>query len=86
MTTDQPLRSLPRADRIVSIDVIRGLTMLLMYMLPYIFYSLLAVVGIDYLQTHFQDGWTGIARSAVFAVCLVGVTGLLPRCHIRLKV
>ena len=50
-----------------------------MYMLPYIFYSVLAVLGIDYLQTHFNEGWSGVVRSAVIAVCLVGVTGLLTR-------
>ncbi len=63
-----------------------GSNTLLMYMLPYIFYSVLAILGIDYLQTHFSDGWTGVARSAVVAVCLMGVTGLLTRCGIRLKV
>jgi predicted acyltransferase len=63
-----------------------GSNTLLMYMLPYIFYSVLAVLGIDALQTHFHEGWTGVARSAVLAVCLVGVTGLLTRCGIRLKV
>lgn len=63
-----------------------GSNTLLMYILPCIFYSMLAVLGIDYLQTHFIEGWTGVARSAVIAVCLMGVTGLLTRCGIRLKV
>lgn len=63
-----------------------GSNTLLMYMLPYIFYSVLAVLGIDYLQTHLSEGWIGVARSAVIAVCLVGVTGLLTCCGIRLKV
>lgn len=63
-----------------------GSNTLLMYMLPYIFYSMLSILGIDYLQTHFQEGWPGVARAAVIAMCLVAVTGVLTRCGIRLKV
>jgi predicted acyltransferase len=63
-----------------------GSNTLLMYMLPYVFYSMLTVLGIDYLQTHLSEGWTGVARSAVVAICLLGVTGVLTRCGIRLKV
>ena len=63
-----------------------GSNTLLMYMLPYIFYSMLSILGIDYLQTHFQEGWPGVARAAVIAMCLVVVTGVMTRCGIRLKV
>jgi predicted acyltransferase len=63
-----------------------GSNTLLMYMLPYVFYSVLAVLGVDYLQTHFCEGWAGVARSAVVAVSLVGATALLTRSGIRLKV
>jgi heparan-alpha-glucosaminide N-acetyltransferase len=61
-----------------------GSNTLLMYFLPHIFYALLALGGVTYLQTHFHEGWLGVARSAVLAVCFVAVTGLLSRCRIRL--
>jgi predicted acyltransferase len=62
-----------------------GSNTLLMYMLHPAFYSLLAVLGIAYLQTHFNEGWLGIARSAAVAAGLVAVTALLTRCRIRLQ-
>ena len=62
-----------------------GSNTLLMYLLPALFYSLLAVLGIDYLQTHFSEGWPGVARSAVLAVGFVAVTALLTRCRVRLQ-
>ena len=63
-----------------------GSNTLLMYMLPYMFYSVLSILGIDALQTHVCEGWGGVARSAVVAVSLMGVTVLLTRCGIRMKV
>ena len=62
-----------------------GSNALLMYMLPFMFYSALAVLGVTYLQTHFHEGWLGVARSAVIAVCLVAVTGVLTRCRVHLQ-
>jgi predicted acyltransferase len=63
-----------------------GSNTLLMYMLPQLFYSLLALLGIEYLQTHFHEGWPGVARSAVLALSLVAVTAGLTRCRVRLQV
>ena len=63
-----------------------GSNTLLMYMLPYIFYSALSILGIDTLQTHLNDGWFGVARSAAVAMSLMGATVLLTRWGIRLKV
>ena len=62
-----------------------GSNTLLMYFLPHIFYSLLALGGITYLETHFHEGWPGVARSAALAVFFVALTGLLTRCRIRLR-
>jgi predicted acyltransferase len=62
-----------------------GSNTLLMYILPHIFYSLLAVLGVTYLQTHFIEGWPGVARSAALALGLVGVTALLTKCRVRLQ-
>jgi predicted acyltransferase len=58
---------------------------LLMFMLPVILYSALIALKVDFLQTHFSEGWLGVARSAVLALCLVGLTALLTRCRIRLQ-
>ncbi len=63
-----------------------GSNTLLMYMLPQLFYSLLALLGIEYLQTHFHEGWPGVARSAVLALSLVAVTAGLTRYRVRLQV
>jgi heparan-alpha-glucosaminide N-acetyltransferase len=62
-----------------------GSNTLLMYFLPQIFYSALAAAGVTYLQTHFCEGWLGVARSAVLAVCFVAITEGLTWCRIRLK-
>ena len=62
-----------------------GSNTLLMYFLPFFFYAVLAVLGIDYLENHFHAGWPGVARSAVLAVCFVAVTALLTRCRVRLQ-
>ena len=63
-----------------------GSNTLLMYMLPYIFYSVISVLGIDVLQIHLNEGWHGVVRSAGVALFLMTVTVLLTRCGIRLKV
>lgn len=62
-----------------------GSNTLLMYMLPYIFYSMLSILGIDDLQTHLSEGWGGVMRSVVVALSLMGATVLLTRYGIRLK-
>jgi len=69
-----------------SLIALAGSNTLIMYMLPYMFYSVLSILGIDALQTHVSEGWGGVARSAVVAVSLMGVTVLLARFGIRLKV
>ena len=62
-----------------------GSNTLLMYMLPFAFYSLLDALGIDYLKTHFHEGLSGIVRSAVLAFGFVAVTAVLTRCRVRLQ-
>jgi heparan-alpha-glucosaminide N-acetyltransferase len=62
-----------------------GSNTLLMYLLPFIMYSALTALKIDFLQTHFSEGWLGVARSAVLAGCFVAMTTLLTRCRIRLQ-
>lgn len=58
---------------------------LLAYILPDIVYAALGVAGLDYLRTHFNVGLTGVGRSLVFAMVIVGLTGLLGRLRVRLR-
>ena len=69
-----------------SFITLAGSNTLLMYMLPYIFYSLLSISGIDFFTNHLNEGWIGVARSASIATCLAGVTGMLTRFRVQLKV
>lgn len=62
-----------------------GSNTLLMYMLPHLFYDVLALLDIDFLQTRLNDGVSGVLRSAVLAVFFVGATALLTRCRVRLQ-
>ena len=63
-----------------------GSNTLLMYMLPYIFYSALALMSVDFLKNHASSGWLGVARSAAVSLSLAGATVYLTRLGIRLKV
>jgi predicted acyltransferase len=58
---------------------------LLAYILPHIFYSILLVLGFEYLQEHFNAGYAGIARSAVLALLLIWVTKLLSKSGVNLR-
>lgn len=58
---------------------------LLCYLMPYLVYGAQRAVGFrwpEYLST----GWVGIGKAAVFALICVGLTGLLARGGVRLKV
>lgn len=63
-----------------------GMNPLLAYILPSMVHALLAVIGVELLKTHLNEGWVGIVRSAVFAAGIVAVTGLLGRLGVRLRV
>jgi predicted acyltransferase len=58
---------------------------LLAYILPHIFYSILLVLGIDVLQAYLNAGYLGIARSVVLALMFIGVTKLLTRAGVNLR-
>ncbi|MDM8009139.1 MAG: DUF5009 domain-containing protein [Phycisphaerae bacterium] len=57
---------------------------LLAFILPSIVASLLTLVGIEYLNTHFNNGVPAIIRSVVFALFIVALTDLLYRLRVRL--
>lgn len=58
---------------------------LLTYLLPPLLYSLLAVLGITWLNHHFNAGLAGILRSLVVSLALAGLVTLLSRWKVTLK-
>lgn len=58
---------------------------LLAFILPHIFYSMLLVLGIEFLQEHFNAGYQGIARSLVLALLIIGLTKLLTKAGVNLR-
>ena len=62
-----------------------GANSLLAYILPDIVYSLLALLGITFLDTHLNAGFPGIIRSAVFSLLMLLITKFLTNLKIILK-
>lgn len=58
---------------------------LLTYLLPHLFYSLLGIMGITWLEHHFNAGGLGIARSLALAALFIGLTHFLTRRRIMLR-
>ena len=52
--------------------------------MPYVWYAVMGVFHLSY-PAIFNHGYTGLIRSAVFAIVVVMLTGLLSRLHIKLK-
>ncbi len=57
---------------------------LLAYILPEIFYALMAILGIQFIAQYLGTGVIGIARSLVFALLMLWDTSLLTKWKIRL--
>lgn len=62
-----------------------GTNALLAFILPGIIYGLLDLLGIDILSRHFSAGGLGIARSFAFTAAMIGLTAVLTRAHVRLR-
>ena len=62
-----------------------GSNPLLAYILPSLFYSSLSILGIKFLSTHFKSGVPGFCRSVIFAFGILGLTALLSKCKIKLR-
>lgn len=58
---------------------------LLTYFLPHLFYSLLGILGVTWLEHHLNDGGPGIVRSLLLAALFVGLTHFLTRRRVRLR-
>lgn len=62
-----------------------GSNPLLAYLLPDIFYGVLAIAGIEHFWGAMGSGFGGIARSILFSLAIVWLTGNLSRLGLRLK-
>ena len=62
-----------------------GSNTLITYLLPDFWVFILVAAGIHYLDTHFNYGWQGVVRCAIFTAFILAVSGLLTRGRIRLR-
>jgi hypothetical protein len=62
-----------------------GANTLLTYLLPDYYYFFIAMVGFSYFATHFNFGWPGAVRSALFTALILLVAGVFTRLRIRLQ-
>jgi heparan-alpha-glucosaminide N-acetyltransferase len=62
-----------------------GSNTLLTYLLPDFYYFILAFAGISYFETHFNFGWPGALRSALFTACILAIAAVLTRSKVRLQ-
>jgi len=62
-----------------------GSNTLLTYLLPDFYYFISWLVGFEYFATHFNSGWPGVLRSALFTVLILAIAGVLTRLKVRLQ-
>ncbi|MDL2247650.1 DUF5009 domain-containing protein [Bacteroides sp. OttesenSCG-928-J23] len=62
-----------------------GTATLTCYLIPYVTYSLTAILGIK-LPEFLTTGWVGVLNCVVFSFLIIFITGLLGRIHIKLKI
>jgi len=62
-----------------------GSNTLTTYLLPDLWYYLLAAAGIRYFETHFGSSWPGVARCALFTAFILAIAALLTRLNVRLR-
>jgi len=61
-----------------------GTATLTCYMLPYIYYSIRNMTG-NYLPDSLYDGFLGVMKCLVFALFIIGLTALLGKLRVKLK-
>jgi heparan-alpha-glucosaminide N-acetyltransferase len=62
-----------------------GSNTLLTYLLPDIWFYVLAATGITWFGTHFVHGWPGVVRAFVFTAVMLLISELLTRMKLRLQ-
>lgn len=62
-----------------------GFNTLTTYLLPDLWYYILAALGIRFFATHFNYGWAGVVESVLFTAFILAVSGLFTRLGLRLR-
>jgi len=62
-----------------------GANTLTTYLLPDLWYFILAAAGIHYFETHFNYGWPGVVESVLFTLFILAVSAVVTRLGIRLR-
>lgn len=62
-----------------------GSNTLLTYLLPDIYYFLIALTGTAYLEEHWNHGWPGVVRAVAFTVAMLLVARLATRARLRMQ-
>jgi heparan-alpha-glucosaminide N-acetyltransferase len=62
-----------------------GSNTLTTYLLPDLWYFLLASLGVTFLESHFNQGWPGIVKTLVFTLFILAVSAILTRQKVRLQ-
>jgi hypothetical protein len=62
-----------------------GSNTLLTYLLPDFYYLVLGLAGVIYFDRHLNTGMIGALRSAVFTALVLGVSAILTKLRLRLK-
>jgi predicted acyltransferase len=63
-----------------------GTSTLTCYLLPYIHYALIVLLGLPQLPVMLRTGGIGLFKSLLYALTIVAITGLLGKVKIRLKI
>ena len=62
-----------------------GANTLLTYLLPDLWYFVLGALGFTWLEAHFEFGWAGVVKSALFTLLMLGIASVLTRAKLRLQ-
>lgn len=62
-----------------------GSNTLLTYLLPDVWYFLLASLSITYLDSHLSTGWPAILKTVAFTLFILAASGVLTKAKIRLR-
>ncbi len=62
-----------------------GANTLTTYLLPDLWYFLLASLGITFLESHFNLGWAGVVKTLIFTLFILAVSAVLTRQKVRLQ-
>ncbi len=62
-----------------------GSNTLLTYLIPDIYYFLVALTGTAYVQEHWNEGWPGVIRAAAFTVAMLLIAHSATRARLRMQ-